>query len=197
MRLGVFGGSFNPPHLAHLIVADFFREELKLDRVLWIPARNPPHKQSEQILSAEHRVEMTRLAVSGNSAFEVSDVELRRGGVSFTLETLLQLGRDLEKEDELFLLVGSDSYEDFETWHQPDAIVSLASLVVYPRGAREVEVHPRFPATVVDAPVVDISGTIIRERCRQGRSIRYLVSERVRDYIESHGLYAGEVTDDI
>ena len=192
MRIGVFGGSFNPPHLGHLLVAESIREDQNLDRVIWIPAATPPHKRREEMLSADHRLEMVRLAVHGNDAFEVSDIELRRGGVSYTLDTLDAFADGLTHEDELFLLVGSDSYRQLETWYRPDMVVERAHLIVYPREAGDLEVSKRFPATTVDAPVIPISATEIRLRIARGLSIRYFVSDAVRRYIQSRGLYTGD-----
>lgn len=192
MRLGVFGGSFNPPHIAHLIVAEFIRDRYDLERIIWIPASTPPHKQDEDMPAPHHRLAMVQAAVAGNPAFDVSDIELRRGGVSFTLDTLEDLRRGFGEISQLFLIIGSDSYEELGDWHRPESILKLADLLVYPRGASPILQQRRFPAKLVEAPLITVSGTNIRRRVREGRSIRYLVSESVGRYIEAHGLYRGE-----
>ncbi len=190
MRIGVFGGSFNPPHLGHLLMAEFVMDDQNLDRVIWIPASRPPHKLEEDILAPGHRAAMVELALRGNPAFEMSDVELVRDGVSYTLHTLEAL-RVEHANDELFLLIGSDSYAELDSWYRPDSILDLAHIVVYPRKGAPIRVRTGLPATVVDAPEIPISSTEIRRRVQMGRSIRYFVSDAVREYIGMHDLYRG------
>jgi nicotinate-nucleotide adenylyltransferase len=211
-RTAVFGGSFNPIHLGHLLMADEMLERLALDRVVFVPAAAPPHKPATLLAPAEHRYEMVRLAVAGHPGFEVSDIELRRRGPSFTVDTLEALART---GDELFLLVGSETFLDLLSWRQPRRIVELARLVVVPRtgsafdpeGAaaqkvlREIGAE-RFvgphdtltPATVVVVHAVSlpISSSDLRARARQGRSLDYRVPDAVVAYIRQHRLYAGD-----
>ena len=142
--------------------------------------------------AAHHRLAMVQAAVAGNPAFDVSDIELRRGGISFTLDTLEDIRSGFGKISQLFLIIGSDSYEELGDWHRPESILKLADLLVYPRGASPILQQKRFPATLVEAPLVTVSSTHIRRRVREGRSTRYLVSESVGRYIEAHGLYRGE-----
>lgn len=191
MHIGIFGGSFNPPHLAHLIVAERVREQFGLDRVLWVPNRLPPHKPAAELVGASHRLAMTQLAVADHPAFTVSEVELERTGTSYMVDTvrLLQEGAPA---DRFSLIIGGDSLRDFQTWHQPDEIVRRAPLLVYHRpGVALPALPPAYEGRVqvAEAPLIEISGTDIRARHRAGRSIRYLVPERVRAYIEAHGLY--------
>jgi nicotinate-nucleotide adenylyltransferase len=211
-RTAVFGGSFNPIHLGHLVMADEMLERLRLDRMLFVPAAAPPHKSPTLLAPAEHRFEMVRLAVAGHPGFEVSDIELRRRGPSFTVDTLEALARSGE---DLFLLVGSETFLDLLSWRQPRRIVELARLVVVPRtgspfdpeGAaaqtvlREIGAE-RFvgpderitPATVVVVHAVSlpISSSDLRTRARQGRSLDYRLPEAVVAYIRRHRLYAGD-----
>jgi len=194
MKVGLFGGSFNPPHLAHLIVAELVREQFGLDQVLWIPALIPPHKRESRLASAEHRLEMTRLAVASNPAFAVSDLELRRSGVSYTVDTVRTL-QTANPSVSYFLIIGGDSFRGFSSWYRPQEILERVPLIVYERGGRaraEMDTSLKGRVCFADAPRIDISSTAIRERCAQGRSIRYLVPEPVREYIIMRGLYREE-----
>ncbi len=191
MNIGLFGGSFNPPHLAHLIVAESVREQFRLDQVWWIPARRPPHKAEQTLVSSQHRLEMTRRATQDHPAFAVSDIEVRRTGASYTVVTVRAL-QEAHPEYAFSLLLGGDSLRDFGKWRQPEEIVARVPLIVYRRpDAAEIEVEPYLAGRVrfAEAPLLEISGTEIRARLREGRSIRYLVPEAVRAYIEEHGLY--------
>jgi nicotinate-nucleotide adenylyltransferase len=191
--IALFGGSFNPPHVAHLAVAEAAAEDAGLARVLWMPAATPPHKQGDMaVVSAAHRLAMTRLAVEGNARFAVFDAEVRRGGVSYTVDTLRALRAEHPGAD-LVLLLGGDSLADFAaTWREPEAILELAQLVVYRRpGFSEAAVPPWVLARTafVAAPLLDLSGTALRARLATGRTVRYLVPDAVCGYIEAHGLY--------
>jgi nicotinate-nucleotide adenylyltransferase len=211
-RAAVFGGSFNPIHLGHLLMADEMLERLRLDRVMFVPAAAPPHKPASLLAPPEHRYEMVRLAVAGHPGFEVSDLELHRRGPSFTVDTLEALART---DDELFLLVGSETFLDLLSWRRPRRIVELARLVVVPRtgSAFDVEsaaagkvlreigaerfVGPDGPVTpdtvvVVRASSLPVSSSDLRARVRQGRSLDYRVPEAVLAYIRRHGLYRGD-----
>ena len=190
MRIGLFGGSFNPPHLGHLIVAETLREQGGLDQVLWMPAFSPPHKTGADLAAPAHRLAMTQRAVAGNPAFVVSDLEVRKEGTSYTVETLQAL-QDAHPADALFLLIGGDSWRAFDTWHRPEEIMERVPLLVYERQHTNTRVPPHLAGRVriVEAPLVPISSTDIRERVQAGQSIRYLVPETVRLYIDEHGLY--------
>jgi nicotinate-nucleotide adenylyltransferase len=191
--VGIFGGSFNPPHIAHLIVAETVRDQFGLDRVLWIPNYSPPHKSDGDLAMAEDRYAMTEQAISGYDRFEISAIELTRGGTSYTIDTLQQLQKD--HPDTMFsLIIGSDSLRTFVHWHEADAIAAMLPIIVYKRpGGLSGVVEPRFANQVrfADAPLLEVSGSEIRARFQQGRSIRYLVPDAVRTYIQNEGLYAG------
>jgi nicotinate-nucleotide adenylyltransferase len=191
-RLGVFGGTFDPPHVGHVALAQWAVESLALDRVLFVPAGHPPHKRGRTITSAGHRLAMARLGARGNPAFAVSTLELESDGPSFTLATLEHVAE--RYDGERFLLIGADSLDEFRGWHEPDSILSLATLAVAGRpGAGR-------PATLAWArrtrrvawignPAIDISSSLVRERVRGGHSCRYLVPDPVWRYIERHRLY--------
>lgn len=190
-RVGLFGGSFNPPHVGHLVVAEGARDAAALDRVLWMPAATPPHKRDDDLPAAEHRLAMTRLATEDHGAFAVSDLELRRAGVSYTVDTLQTLQAE-HPGAELLLLIGGDSLAQFHTWREPDEILRRVELLVYPRPGFDlsaVDAAVRRRATVLDRPLLDLSSTAVRDLLRAGRSARYLVPDAVLAYAEEHGLY--------
>lgn len=193
MTTGIFGGSFNPPHLGHLVVAEACAQAAGLDRVLWMPAAMSPHKQGDPSLApAAARLAMVKAAVAGNDRFAVSDLEVVRQGVSYTVDTLRALAE--MGTGELALIVGGDSLAGFPTWREPQAIARLARLVVYRRPGDGVDlgVLPEAVAarvTVVDGPYLHVSSTEIRARIAAGRTVRYLVPDGVRALIEAEGLF--------
>jgi nicotinate-nucleotide adenylyltransferase len=196
LRLGLMGGTFDPIHIGHLILADQAMERLALEKVLFVTAANPPHKCCEQVSDAAHRLEMTRLAIEGNAAFELSTVEMERDGPSYTIDTIKHLLGIYGAGTEIFLLLGADEGRDLMGWHQPLQISELANIVIANRPGMAVsEVIETLPVELgrrvvpLDMPGVDISSTDLRERVRSGRSIRYLVPGPVEDYIWAKGLY--------
>jgi nicotinate-nucleotide adenylyltransferase len=196
MRTGVLGGTFNPPHIAHLICAQEAMGELGLKRVLFVPARIPPHKQVNHEPGAEHRLELCRRAVAGDARFEASDLELRRAGPSYTVDTLQQL-RTHAPHDELVLILGGDIAAGLPDWHMPERVLELATVAIAKRrGTSRGEIDRALAslpggerARFFTMPRIGISSTMLRRRVRAGRSIRYLVTEPVREYIDAHGLY--------
>ncbi len=197
MRLGILGGTFDPPHLGHLVLAEEARWRLALDSILFVPAGDPWRKEGRGVTPAADRLQMTRLATADNPAFQVSDREVRRSGPSFTAETLAALHAE-RPQDELFFIVGEDALHDLPNWHDPAAIVDLAWLAVAPRGgwsearAAELErVAPGIKNRIVPVlmPAIEISATDIRRRVAAGDSIRYLVPAPVEDYIQERHLY--------
>jgi nicotinate-nucleotide adenylyltransferase len=212
VSVGILGGTFNPIHLAHLRVAEEVRETLGLERVLFVPSGDPPHKLDE-LEPAERRYDMVRLAVETNPAFEVLDLELRRTGPSYTVDTLDELRR-LNPGQELWFIIGSDAFAELETWYRPARLFELASLAVVQRPGRAArpvgaalseELARPFRATVrglehpsgheirgIPVSELAISATDIRERIARGASIRYLVPEAVIEYIRKNGLYREE-----
>ena len=195
MKLGVLGGTFDPVHLGHLILAEVAREQLGLERVLFVPAGQPWRKGERTVATAEQRVAMLRLAMAGNASFELSTVELERPGPSYTVDTLQWLHEQRPGAELLFLL-GADALVDLPHWHQPQRIQELATLAVARRSGEpqtdlESEGHADRTGYLVplDMPFVEISASEIRERVRSGRSIRYLVPDAVEAYIREQGLY--------
>jgi nicotinate-nucleotide adenylyltransferase len=187
-RIGIFGGTYDPPHLGHLIVASEVCGALDLDRLLLIPAASPPHKRGRVHASAEQRLEMVRLAAEGDDRFLVSDLELRRSGASYTVDTLRELTQR-HPGAQLFLTVGVDQLREFGTWREPEEIARLARLGVVERAGERVPREFGYPVHEVPIPRIDISATEVRRRVRVGESIRYLVPEPVREYIAREGLY--------
>lgn len=194
MRIGIFGGTFDPVHLAHLILAEQCREQLNLDEVWFVPAGEPPHKLAFPRSAATHRRAMVEFAIAGHASFRLSDIELQRSGPSYTVDTLEALHQDFP-EHQWWLLMGADSLRDFLTWRAPDRIVNLARIAAVNRGPNhEFDTRSfiaRFGARldVVNMPVVDLSASDIRRRVREGLSIRFLVPRAVEVYIQQHGLY--------
>jgi len=187
MRIGVLGGTFDPPHHGHLIVAGDVCEALSLDRLLLVPSAEPPHKPGAVQASAEQRLRLVRAAVEGDSRFEVDDLELRRTGPSYTVDTL-RLLRERHPGCELYFLIGVDQVRELHTWREPEEVARLATLVAVSRGGEDPGASP-YPLRRVAVTRIDISATEVRRRVREGRSIRYLVPEGVRELIEREGLY--------
>jgi nicotinate-nucleotide adenylyltransferase len=192
MRIGIFGGTFDPVHAGHLIVAAHVHEALGLDRTVFVPAAVAPHKQGQSTAPGEDRFNMLKLAVEGNPAFDVSDIELKRGGVSYTVDTLEQLGREYQGGS-LFLLIGSDNFLEFNAWKDPAGILKYCTVAVLVRPGSPVtekDVQEKIPgAKIVHVPGIGISSRAIREKIRTSGSFRYLVPEQVFVYIFTHGLY--------
>lgn len=192
-RLGVFGGTFDPPHVGHLALAEWAREEIALDRVVFVPAGEPPHKRTARRSAAKHRLAMTRLAVKGHADFEVSTIELSRRGPSYTVDTLLELARR-EPAAERFLIVGGDMFDVFAKWRAPELILSLATLVVALRPDARRPRRSRWDrigrgVRWLTNPALDVSSSAIRARAAAGRSLRYLVPDAVARYATHHALY--------
>jgi len=185
VRIGILGGTFDPIHLGHLAAARAARDCARLDRVLFVPAAVPPHRPAT-VADPEQRIEMCRLAIDDEKGFEVSDIEVRRNGVSYTVDTLRELRR-LYPGDELFLILGWDAAKLFSTWREPDAIRRLASLVIVTRpgsGAPTVTTD-----IVCERPTPDISASALRQALAHGRPVTHMVPDAVAAYIARHGLY--------
>lgn len=215
MKMAIMGGTFNPIHFGHLRIAEETREAYRLDRVAFIPAFSPPHKPDETITEPGARLEMTRLATAENPGFEVSEIEISRGGSSYTVETLRELHARHPKGLSVSLIVGNDSFNDITTWCNYEEIFALASFIVVPRPgypvkkvaeALPVELARKFwydsdtgryansfgtTVSYFETTLFGISSSDIRRRVAEGRSIRYLVPPAVEEYIREKGLYRG------
>ncbi len=187
-RIGISGGTFNPIHIGHLSMAEMAREKFQLDQVIFVPCRLPPHKTIPQPVSAGHRYRMVKAAVSGHSAFRVSDVEMKRPGKSYTIDTIHEFRRKFPAETAFFFIVGQDTFRQLPTWKGIDDLLGLVTFIVVNRpGYRP----PRSPIRhlSVTMPGIDISSSYLRGRLQKGKSVKYLVPERVIRYIEKHQLY--------
>lgn len=204
MRLGILGGTFNPPHLGHLLCAQEALDQLALERVVLMPAGVPPHKEVADDPGAEARHELCRLAVGGDERFAVSRLELERSGRSYTVDTLRAL-HEAHPHDDLTFIVGGDMARSLPAWREPEAVLALASLAVAERaGAQREEIRRELRALVGEGgrdpvadgrvrffamPRIDVSSSLVRERVAAGRPIRYLVPDAVADAIAEHGWY--------
>jgi nicotinate-nucleotide adenylyltransferase len=200
MRVGVLGGTFDPVHIGHLLLAEEGRGTLGLERVLFVPAGEPWRKAGRELSSAEHRLAMVRLAVEDARGFEVSTVEIERRGPTYTADTLEALRQEMSSSGEAFFIMGQDALADLPHWRDPERIIAVASLAVASRvgweDAQAAALEERVPGISerlvwLDMPHVAISSTAVRDRVRQGLSIRYWVPAPVEDYIRQNSLYVG------
>jgi nicotinate-nucleotide adenylyltransferase len=196
-RVGLFGGTFDPPHVGHLILASEARSQLELTRVLWTVTPDPPHKQDQTITSLEHRLAMVRLAIEDEPSFELSEVELNRPGPHYTVDTIRLLAEQ-NPDAEIVPILGGDSLNDLPTWHQPRELVYAAHWVgVMRRPGEETDLQelerelPGISSKIhyVDAPLLDIASREIRNRAATGKPFRYYLPDSVYEYIERHHLY--------
>jgi nicotinate-nucleotide adenylyltransferase len=200
-RVGLFGGTFDPPHVGHLILASEAKSQLELSRVLWTVTPDPPHKQDQHITSLEHRLAMVKLAIEDEPSFALSDIELNRPGPHYTIDTIKLLANQ-NPEAEIVPIIGGDSLNDLPTWHQPQEILYAAHWVGVMRRPGE---RPNLEALerelpgisskvhYVDAPLLEIASREIRDRAATGKPFRYYLPESVYEYIEEHHLYEAHV----
>ena len=198
-RIGVLGGTFDPIHIGHLILAVEARHQLQLDRVYLAPAGDPPHKQNNPISPVRHRLAMCRLAVANDSGIDISLIDAERPGPHYTSDMLRLLRARVDTEAQLFFLMGLDSLRDLPTWHEPFWLVRNCRLVALQRHDVEIDwpvLEALIPGVrervvILDMPEVDIASSVLRERVRSGQPIRYQVPHAVEHYIREHGLYCG------
>ena len=188
MRVGVLGGTFDPPHFGHLVMASDACERLGLERVLWVPSAEHPFKRDSVRTPAEVRLAMVRAATQDDPRFQVSDIELRRSGPSYTVDTLRQLS-ETHPGAELVLLVGADVVREMPAWREPHEVALLATIAAVTRAGEGLPEGLELPVTPVQVTRVDVSATEIRRRVAAGLTIRYLVPEPVRAIISGAGLY--------
>lgn len=192
--IGLMGGTFDPIHIGHLVIAEEAREALSLSRMLFVPAGQPPHKPAGEVTAVEHRVAMVELAVADNAAFELSRIEIDRAGPSFTVDTVEELARD----HDVTVILSAETFRELPTWHEPDRLFAAARVAVVPREGYPAPDPAWLAATFpgredrvvyFDAPHLGVSSTVIRAKVAAGRSIRYLVPAAVEAYITANQLY--------
>ena len=187
MKIGILGGTFNPIHIGHLILAEEAREKLGLDKIIFVPTYLPPHKDNSDIAAADSRFAMIKLAIEGNRNFEVSDLEIKRNGRSYTIDTIREFKLKYPK-DELYFIIGSDLLKYLNEWKDLGEIIKMVKFIVATRPGYPLEEIPSYIKTV-PIRAVDVSGFEVRECIKENKSFRYLVSEAVFDYISRKGLY--------
>ena len=201
MNIGVIGGTFDPIHIGHLVVAEEARTGLNLAEVLFVPAGQPWLKPNSRLSAAEHRVEMVRLAIADEPSFKLSTMEIERPGPSYTVDTMAELGNQIGAGDKLFFILGWDNLIQLPQWHEPSRLVKLCRLVPVPRVGHPSPDLDSLEAAVpglsqsiimLDTPQIEISSSEIRDRVARGLSIHQLVPEPVERYIKQHGLYVRE-----
>jgi len=203
-RVGVLGGTFDPIHYGHLVIAEDARLYLHLDQVLFVPAYRPPHKPKGSYSPFEDRVRMAKLATASNPYFAVSLIETRRRGPSYTVDTLKALQAELGADAELFFIIGMDSLANILTWHKPAELLRLCRIVVAERAGYQVDIAmlerhlPGLSASLdcIDTPELSISSTDLQRRVRSGLAIRYQVPPVIEEYIQQRGLYRDEASTD-
>lgn len=191
-RIGVFGGTFNPPHIGHLIVAEEVRQNFALDRIVFVPSARPPHKIQSPVIDSAHRYHMTQLATEDNPHFAVSDIEIRRPGTSYTVDTVKSFRDTYGPDVDIFFIMGGDSIFEIDTWKDPEQIFNCCTIIVTSRpGFHLSKVEERLKAKVLTTEVsqIDVSSTDIRQRLQDGKSIAYLVPQAVEAYIRKEKLY--------
>lgn len=191
-RLGVYGGTFDPIHAGHLAIARGVVEKCALNRLLFVPSARPPHKRGHAVAPPDDRYRMAQLAARDDPRFEVSDAEINRPGLSYTVDTLEALREIYSESCSYYLVIGADSLLEIDTWHAPDRLFELATVVTVPRPDNDltgVNPHWRDRVVALQLPEIDISSTDIRRRAGAGLPIGHLVPENVADYIEERGLY--------
>jgi nicotinate-nucleotide adenylyltransferase len=201
MKIGLMGGTFNPIHLGHLLISEYIRTNFPLDKIIFIPSGNPPHKEYDDIVSSQHRLNMVVLATQENPYFEVSKNEIERQGKSYTVDTLMEF-KDIYPNDELYFIIGEDSLYNLRNWKDPEKLFCIINFIVIGRNNLEdknmltkiSELNVKYGATIhyIDGPIIQISSTDIRNNIKNFQSIKYLVPETVEKYIIDNKLYLPE-----
>ena len=186
-RVGILGGTFNPIHLGHLVMAEVARDQLKLDRVIFIPSYLPPHKSVKDVIDAHDRYHMVRLAIENCSSFEVSDIEILRQGKSYSIDTVRAFKERLPRGTQVYFIIGEDSLTTLKTWKEIEKLLKLVKFVVVNRPGSVSK--SKIKTLSVEMPGLDISSSEIRKRIHQGKTVKFLVSKRIEDYIKTHQLY--------
>lgn len=195
-KIGIFGGTFDPPHLGHLILNEQIKNNFDLDKIIFMPAGNPPHKKNKKITSDQQRLEMIKISTADNPFFEISNWELSRESYSYTAHTLKEFVPTLDA-DEVFFIIGADSLADIFKWHKPDYLLANGKFIVFNRPGYNLENilnKPEYKPYLENISTyqsihIEISSSYIRDEIKKGNSIRYLTSDNVRKYINKNNLY--------
>lgn len=185
-RIGILGGTFNPPHIGHLIIADQVRDQLDLEKILFLPSANPPHTSDKKTIDAHYRVKMVEKTIQENSDFELDLTEIKRGGKSYTFDTIKEL-REKQSDVDYYFIIGADMVEDLPTWHKIDELVQIVQFVAVNRPSYSLDTP--YPVIRVDVPRIEISSTELRKKVSNRCSVKYLMSDETIEYIEREGLY--------
>ena len=195
MKIALFPGTFNPIHIAHLILADTARCQCNIDKIFFITSNIPPHR-NKNIAEAEHRHEMVKRSCSSSEYFEASDIELRRGGTSYTYDTLIRAKEVYPNLDKLYMIIGADAISQLHTWHNAQKIADITHFLIAPRPDNpEVSCClnktglKNFQYEIIKSPLLDISSTLVRDNIARGNSIKFLVLDSVKEYLEDQCLY--------
>lgn len=188
-KVGILGGTFNPPHLGHLVIAEQVKDQLDLEEILFIPSAEPPHKKEKKTIDGQHRLTMLSETIKSNQDFKIEELELKRGGKSFTHDTVYEL-KNANPDVDYYFIIGADMVQDLKNWYKIEELLSMVQFVAVNRPSYSM--NTGYPVIAVDVPNIDISSTLIRQKVSDQCSIRYLVSEEVEKYIESEGLYKNE-----
>jgi len=200
-KIGLLGGTFNPIHCGHLIIAESIRESFGLDKIIFIPSGLPPHKDVSEVSGAEHRINMVKLAIESNTKFEVSSMEADRKGYTYTIDTLTELKAGSDSTKRFIFIIGADNVPELVTWKNYRQVLEMCEFVAAylpginmdetKKSVEQLERDCNAKITVAPVPLIDISSTDIRRRVKEGRSIKYLVPEKVEEYIIRNNLYRG------
>lgn len=198
-NIGIFGGTFNPVHIGHLIAAQEVANQTGLDKIIFMPVGDPPHKRNSEVILPKHRLEMVKLAIENNDKFEICDIEIKRKGKTYTYDTLKEL-HNIYDDSEIFLIIGFDALRDIDSWKKVSDVFGMAQFIVVNRGNMESEMleeienkREKYDADIriVSIPDIEVSSTDIRRRAQEGESIKYLVPDNVIEYMQSKNLYRG------
>jgi len=193
MKIGVLGGTFDPIHYAHLIIAEFVRQELYLEKILFLPAPIPPHKLMRELTPPSYRLAMTHLAIADNQYFEACDLEIKKNKISYSVDTVIDVRNSYNlRANDLYFIIGSDSLSQLHTWRNPELLLEECTVVVVGRPGFSIEqCNEKFvkKITLINMPLLDISASAIRNRVREGKSIRYLTPQSVIQFITDQKLY--------
>ena len=189
MKIGLLGGTFDPIHLGHLIIAEWIKEELDLNKIIFIPTNQPPHKINVEISEIKARWEMVEMAIRDNPDFEISDIEIKEKSISYSVDTIKKFAKN---NDEIYFIIGEDSLRDFPKWKNPDKIVEISYVVVAKRRTENnnIEKYDYLNNVIFcDSPEISISSTVIRNRIKTGKSVGYLLHPAVEEYIKKNNIY--------